>query len=97
MRAITRQVSIKPVLFGLALMWAIAQASAVFAHALWIIRGGHRNPAGECGSVPRNGTESVVECLASDAVPRIERARAKRRVASDLPLLMKRSSIRIDR
>src|SRR6266436_9046488 len=46
MTATTRQVSSKSALFGIVLIWAVAQASGIVAHELWISRGGHRNPAG---------------------------------------------------
>jgi hypothetical protein len=61
MTATTRQVSSKSALFGIVLIWAVAQASGVVAHEFWISRGGHRDPAGVwcCGDNPCRPLEQV--------------------------------------
>jgi len=48
-------------LFGILLIWMIAQASQALAHDSWISRGGYRNPAGEwcCSDNDWRSTEQV--------------------------------------
>jgi hypothetical protein len=61
MTATTGQVSSKGTVFGIMLIWAIAQASGVVAHECWISRVGHRNPAAErcCGDNNCQSPEQV--------------------------------------
>jgi len=52
MAATADRTSSRITLFGIALIWMLAQISLAVAHDSWINRGDYRNPAGErcCGS-----------------------------------------------
>jgi hypothetical protein len=61
MTASAHQGSSRITLFGIALIWMVAQISVAVAHDSWINRGGYKNPAGEwyCVSPSRQYTEEV--------------------------------------
>ena len=61
MTASTHQVSSRIALFGIALIWMIAETSPTLAHDSWINRGGYRNPAGEwcCGDYDCQSTDQI--------------------------------------
>jgi hypothetical protein len=57
----THQASNKSALFGVALLWIIAETPPALAHDSWINRGGYRNPAGEwcCGDNDCQSTDQI--------------------------------------
>ena len=61
MTASTYQILRRMALFGIALIWMVAQTSRTLAHDSWINRGGYRNPAGEwcCGDNDCQSTDQI--------------------------------------